>query len=53
MKVWDEGISFKDAVLADPDITQHIDSADVELVFESERLIQNVGRVFERVFGKS
>jgi len=53
MKVWDEGIEFKDAVLADSDITQHIDNADIESVFESEKLIDNIDRIFERVFGKS
>jgi adenylosuccinate lyase len=53
MKVWDEGVSFKDGVLADADITQHIDREGIESVFESAKLIENVDRIFERVFGKS
>jgi adenylosuccinate lyase len=53
MKVWDEGVGFKDAVLADPDITRSIEKEDIESVFQSEKLIENVDRIFERVFGKS
>ena len=53
MKVWDEGIGFKDAVLADSDITRHIDKSVIESVFESEKMIGNIDRIFERVFGKS
>ena len=53
MRVWDEGIAFKDAVMADADIADAMDRASIETVFESEKLIENVDRIFERVFGSS
>ena len=53
MRVWDEGIAFKDAVMADVDIADAMDRSSIESVFESEKLIENVDRIFERVFGSS
>ena len=53
MRVWDEGIAFKDAVMADADIADAMDRSSIESVFESEKLIENVDRIFERVFGSS
>ncbi len=53
MRVWDEGIAFKDAVMADADIADTMDRASIESVFESKKLIENVDRIFERVFGSS
>ncbi len=53
MRVWDEGIAFKDAVMSDVDIADTMDRASIESVFESEKLIENVDRIFERVFGSS
>jgi adenylosuccinate lyase len=53
MKVWDEGIGFKDGVSADPDITGNMDQASIDSVFESAKLIENVDHIFERVFGSS
>ena len=51
MKVWDDGVGFKDGVLADPDITSAMEASDIEKVFESAKLLENVDRIFERVFG--
>src|SRR5688572_392463 len=53
MRVWDEGGTFKDKVLSDADITKACSAKDVEKVFDSSRLLKNVDRIFERVFGKS
>jgi adenylosuccinate lyase len=53
MKAWDTGAGFRDGVLADEDITGAMEPADIEDVFESTRLIENVDRIFERVFGDS
>jgi adenylosuccinate lyase len=52
MKVWDEGGTFKDKVLKDPDIAKLCSSKDIEKVFDSSRLLQNVESIFARVFGK-
>jgi adenylosuccinate lyase len=50
MRVWDEGGTFKEKVLSDPDIRKALTTADIERVFDSERLLANVDRIFQRVF---
>jgi adenylosuccinate lyase len=52
MRVWDEGGSFKEKVLGDPDIAGVLSIPDVNRVFDSAKLIRNVDRIFERVFIK-
>jgi len=51
MRVWDEGGTFKEKVLSDPDIRKALKSPDIEKIFESSRLLANVDRIFQRVFG--
>jgi len=51
MRVWDEGGTFKDKVLGDADIVKVCGKKDIEKVFDSARLLKNVDRIFERVFG--
>ena len=51
MRVWDEGGTFKEKVLSDPDIRKALKSTDIEKIFESSRLLANVDRIFQRVFG--
>jgi adenylosuccinate lyase len=51
MRVWDEGGTFKDKVLGDADIVKVCGRTDIEKVFDSTRLLKNVDRIFERVFG--
>jgi adenylosuccinate lyase len=53
MRVWDEGGTFKDKVLSDPDIAKTMDRRDVDQVFDSSRLLENVDRIFNRVFVRS
>jgi adenylosuccinate lyase len=50
MRVWDEGGTFKDKVLSDPEIVEACSAKDIEKVFDSSRLLKNVDRIFERVF---
>jgi adenylosuccinate lyase len=50
MRVWDEGGTFKEKVLGDLDIRKALATADIERVFDSERLLANVDRIFQRVF---
>jgi adenylosuccinate lyase len=52
MRVWDEGGTFKDKVLGDTDIVNVCGKKDIEKVFDSTRLLKNVDRIFERVFGR-
>jgi adenylosuccinate lyase len=51
MRVWDEGGSFKEKVLSDADIGKALKPADIDHVFDSEKLLRNVDRIFKRVFG--
>jgi len=50
MRVWDEGGTFKQKVSSDPDIQKVLGAKDVDHVFDSERLLANVDRIFGRVF---
>ena len=50
MRVWDEGGNFKEKVTSDPEIRKALGTADIDRVFDSERLLGNVDRIFQRVF---
>jgi len=50
MRVWDEGIGFKDCVLADADIGAHMDTAEIDRVFDAESMRGNIQKIFDRVF---
>ena len=50
MRVWDEGVEFKESVLADADITGKLDRNHIDSVFDSTRLRENVDYIFGRVF---
>ena len=52
MRVWDDDVGFKEAVLADADIQAHLEADDIDRVFDSAKLESNVDRVFDRVFGE-
>jgi len=51
MRVWDEGGTFKDKVLSDADIQKALSRTEIDHVFDSARLLENVDRIFARVFG--
>jgi adenylosuccinate lyase len=51
MRVWDEGGTFKDKVLSDPDIRKTLSPNDFEHVFDSARVLNNVNLIFKRLFG--
>ena len=51
MRVWDEGGTFREKVLSDADIVKVCGTKEVDKVFDSTRLLKNVDRIFERVFG--
>jgi adenylosuccinate lyase len=52
MRVWDEGGTFKEKVLSDADVTKTLSAKEIDEVFDSGRLLSNVGRIFDRVFEK-
>ncbi len=51
MRVWDEGGNFKDKVSTDPDIQRTLSPGEIDRAFDSTRLLANVERIFQRVFG--
>lgn len=52
MKVWDEGEDFRTLVKADPDITTHLSTEEIERAFSLNSYLKNIDAVFERVFGE-
>lgn len=52
MRAWDEGLNFRQLVEADADIAQSLDKDKIARAFDLEVQLRNVGRIFERVFGK-
>ena len=48
-RVWDEGMTFREAVAADPEITETLDAAALDGALSLERSLRNVDRVFERL----
>jgi adenylosuccinate lyase len=49
-RVWDEGKSFRDLVLADPQITAVVSREEIERVFDLSVQLRNVDEIFSRVF---
>ncbi|MCI0485657.1 MAG: adenylosuccinate lyase [Blastocatellia bacterium] len=50
MKVWDEGASFHEIVMNDERIAEFLSDEELEELFDLERQLRNVDRIFERVF---
>jgi adenylosuccinate lyase len=53
MQVWDEGVSFKALVAADPKVTAILSREELETLFDLERQLRNVDKIFDRVFGQN
>ena len=51
MRVWDEGLDYKDLILKDADISSHFDREEIARVFDIKHYLRNVEKVFARVFG--
>jgi adenylosuccinate lyase len=51
LKSWDEGLDFRTLVRADPDIAAKLSPEQIERAFDVRTQLNNVDRVFERVFG--
>jgi adenylosuccinate lyase len=52
MQTWEKGGSFRDRVLADPEIGRVLSKEEIERAFELEAALRNVDAIFERVLGK-
>ncbi|HEY6330927.1 MAG TPA: adenylosuccinate lyase, partial [Blastocatellia bacterium] len=51
MRVWDEGASFRDLAMASPEITSRLSTAELDKLFDLDRQLRNVDKIFARVFG--
>jgi adenylosuccinate lyase len=47
--VWDNGVSFRDAALADPEITETLGKDGIDRALSLERALRNAERVFDRI----
>jgi adenylosuccinate lyase len=52
MRAWKENLNFHDLVLADKEITGKVPRKQIEYAFDLPRQLQNVDKIFSRVFGK-
>jgi adenylosuccinate lyase len=50
MRVWDEGANFRELVIGDERITQHLSRAELDALFDINNQLRNVDKIFERVF---
>ncbi len=50
MRVWDEGLDYKDLILKDADISSHLTEEEIARVFDVKHYLRNVDKVFKRVF---
>ncbi|MGQ0722332.1 MAG: adenylosuccinate lyase [Candidatus Eiseniibacteriota bacterium] len=48
-RVWDEGISFREAAMSDPDISGTLGAAGVDSALSLARALRNADRIFERI----
>jgi adenylosuccinate lyase len=53
MRAWKEGLSLRDLVLADKEITSRVPRRQIERAFDLRRQLRNVDEIFARVFRKS
>ena len=51
MRAWNEGLNFRDQILADKKITSKVPRKQVEYAFDLQRQLKNVDQIFARVFG--
>ena len=51
MRVWDEGLDYKDLIFKDADISSHLSREEIARVFDIKHYLRNVEKVFARVFG--
>ena len=52
MRVWDEGANFRDLVMNDKRITDKLSRDELDELFDVNKQLRNVDKIFERVFGE-
>ena len=53
MRAWREGVSFRELVMKDKNITSRVAGKRLQQAFDLHRQLRNVDKVFFRVFGKA
>ena len=51
MAVWKEGGQLQDSLQRDPEVTAHLNSAELEAIFDLQYHLKHVDDIFNRVFG--
>ena len=49
MQVWEAGKDFKTLLINDPDITKLLNNDEIESLFDLQKVIKNINKVFERL----
>jgi adenylosuccinate lyase len=52
MRVWDEGANFRDLVMNDRQITDKLSREELDELFDVNKQLRNVDKIFKRVFGE-
>jgi adenylosuccinate lyase len=52
MRVWDEGANFRDLVMNDKRVTDVLSRKELDELFDVNKQLRNVDKIFDRVFGK-
>jgi adenylosuccinate lyase len=52
MRVWDEGANFRDLVMNDNRVTDKLSREELDSLFDVNKQLRNVDKIFARVFGK-
>jgi len=50
MKVWETGQEFKDLIMEDQEIGEHLSRTEIEKIFDLDYHVKHVNNIFERVF---
>ncbi len=48
-RAWDEGLSFRETLEADPEVTRRLDAATLDSLFDPRRSLRNLGGVFDKL----
>jgi len=51
MPVWEEGKDFKEMLLADADVREHLTAEEIESHFDLRVHLRHIDTLFTRVFG--
>jgi adenylosuccinate lyase len=52
MKVWEQGVDFRAALKADPDVKRVLTDAEIDGCFDLQHHLKHVDTIFARVFGE-